>query len=246
MSTDKKNLPEQPTGPKYKYKRLYDLGADRIGIIDSMLTNGDSPMSVAERIKYDWNECASVKIATLDKQILRYRNEIVEPKLRLAAERADVEGTAITVAMKKFKEQVDVMVNLSEAINMQRTRIHRAYAKEEMRVRGGGKPDPAINKELRAFTDMCRVLAGLQLETGVVRRVPKQIQGFFQNLDTKQLAEFQLEMTQNDDTLKALGQLTEVLQEAHGEIIDGEYVPVDSESSELPTGDEQVVDQTPH
>jgi len=69
----KKQDKEQPTGYKFKYKRLYDLGADRMAVIDMMLTNGDSPQTVVEKIQGDWGECAEVKGPTLDKQLQRYR-----------------------------------------------------------------------------------------------------------------------------------------------------------------------------
>jgi len=233
---------EQPTGYTHKYKRLYDLGSDRMGIIDSMLTAGDSSMSIAEKVQDEWNQCPQVKINTLEKQIRRYRNEILEPKLALAAANASQEGTTIPAAMKKFQEQVDVMEKLNDAINMQWARIQKAFAEED-RKGDKGKLDIAISKELRPFTDMCRVLAGLQLETGVVRRVPKQVQGFFQNLDSGELQEFRMEMTRNDETLKTLGQIKDVLQEAAGEIVDGDYVPLESESPKLSVDDEEAVEQ---
>ena len=237
MATDNK----QPSGPKHKYKRLYDLGADRLGIIDTMLINGDSTMTVTERIQNEWEECTEVKITTLDKQIMRYRDSIVLPRVRVAAERADNEGVAIGKAMKKFREGVDVIETMNEALNMQWSRIQLMYVKE-MRKGPDAKIDPAINKELRAFTDMCGVLAGLQLETGIVRRVPKQVQGFFQNLSTNEMAEFRMEMTQNDETLRAMGELKGILEEAAGEIIDGEYTPVESGDTQLPAEDAEAVE----
>lgn len=215
----------QPTGYKYKYKRLYDLGADRMAVIDMMLTNGDTTLAVAERIQGDWKQCLNVKTPTLEKQIGRYRGDIVEPRLIMATEAAVEAGVSISQGMKKFREHVDVMARLDELINMQTERVRKAYSKELLKGKDG-KLDPNINKELRPLTDMCRVLAGLQLETGVVRRVPKQVQGFFQQLDSNELQEFRVEMTTNDDTLKALATLKDVIQEAAGEIIDGDYIPV--------------------
>jgi len=235
MSTSK-----QPSGPKHKYKRLYDLGADRLGIIDSMLTDGISTMTITERIQKEWGECTEVKVTTLDKQIMRYRDSIVEPKLKLAAERADNEGIMVGKAMKKFRESVDVIENMSEAFNMQWSRVQTMYV-NEMRKGPNAKMDSAINKELRALTDLGRTLASLQLETGIIRRVPKQVQGFFQNLDTKEMQEFRLEMTQNDETLKAMGELKGILEEAAGEIIDGEFTPVEPGDTELSAEDAESV-----
>lgn len=232
---------EQPIGYTHKYKRLYDLGSDRIDIIESMLTAGDSSMTVAERVKDEWNQCPQVKINTLEKQIRRYHNDILKPKLALAVEKASQEGITVPAALKKFREQVDVMERLNDAINMQWARIQKAFTKEDKKGTEG-KLDGGISKELRSFTDMCRVLAGLQLETGVVRRVPKQVQGFFQNLDSGELQEFRLEMTHNDETLKALGQIKDVLQEAAGEIIDGDYVPLESEPPKLSVDNGEVVE----
>ncbi len=234
---------EQPPGYTYKYKRLYDLGSDRLGIIDSMLTNGDSPAIVAAHIQDDWGQCLTVKPGTLEKQVLRYRTDVLEPKLVMAAEAAVEKGTLNTESMSKFRETVDVMEKLNESINMQWARIQKAYAKELLKG-DKGKLDPSINKELRPFTDMCRVLAGLQLETGVVRRVPKQVQGFFQQLDTTELQDFRLEMSQNDETLKSLGLIKNILQDATNEIIDGELIPLESESDTVPTGDVEDLEPT--
>lgn len=236
---------EQPKGYTYKYKRLYDLGSDRLGIIESMLTNGDSPMTCAEHIQQDWGECTDVKITTLEKQIQRYRADVLEPKLQMAVEKAAEKGTAISAQMKKFREQVDVNQKLNEGLSMQWERIQRAYTKEANKG-PDAKLDPAMNKELRVFTDMCRALATLQLETGVIRRVPKQVQGFFAQLGQDELREFRLEMQQNDEALKSLGMIKDVLQEAAGELIDGELIPVESESSAVPSGDAEDMETESH
>jgi hypothetical protein len=240
-----KKKSDQPKGYTYKYKRLYDLGSDRMGIIDAKLTQGDSTMSVAEHIQFEWNQCTSVKIGTLDKQIGRYRKDILEPRLVAAANKASENGTKVTKEMKAFNETVDVQDMLTQSVTMQWARISKMYAKEV----GKGpdaKVDPNINKELRPFTDMCRVLANLQLETGVLRRVPKQVQGFFQQLSGDEVQEFRLEMTSNDETLKSLGMIKDVLQEAASEIIDGDYVPVEPELGSVSASDGEDMEPEPH
>lgn len=236
---------EQPKGYSYKYKRLYDLGSDRMDAIDNMLTKGESPMAVAEHIQFEWNQCTSVKITTLEKQIHRYRKDIHEPRLIAAANAAAEKSTTISKELKAYNDQVDVMDKLNESINMQWARIQKAYVKEASKG-ADGKLDPTINKELRPFTDMCRVLAGLQLETGVVRRVPKQVQGFWQQLTSDEVQEFRLEMTQNDETLKSLGVIKDVLQEAAVEIIDGEYLPVEPSVESVPISDGEDLEPDTH
>lgn len=234
--TKKKTTIEQPKGYNHKYKRLYDLGSDRLGIVDSLLTKGDSTMSVAEHIQFEWNACTSVKIGTLDKQLSRYRKDVLEPRLVSMANKAAENKTSIVKELKVFNDQVDVSAELNEAILMQKARFLKAYAIESAKG-PQGKLDPAINKELRPFIDMCRVLAGLQLETGVVRRVPKQVQGFWQQLNSDEVQEFRLEMTQNDETLKSLGIMKDVLQDAAKEIADGTYVPLESSLDPVSIGD---------
>lgn len=236
--------PKQPSGYNYKYKRLYDLGDDRMGIVESLLTQGDSTMSVAEKIQFEWNTCKNVKIGTLDKQLQRYRKEILEPRLVAAANKASANGTKVTKEMKAFKEGVDVQNLMEKSVTMQWARIQKMYAKEV--GKDGGKMDPAINKELRPFTDMCRVLANLQLETGVLRRVPKQVQGFFQQLSGDEVQEFRLEMTSNDETLKSLGLIKDVLQDAAKEIEDGEYVPVESDTGSVSISDGEDLESGTH
>ncbi len=236
---------EQPKGYNYKYKRLYDLGSDRMGVIDGMLMDGNSTMSVAEHIQFEWNACTSVKVGTLDKQISRYRKDILEPRLVAAATNAMEKKTSLSKELKAFKQTTDVIAELDEFILMQGARIKKLYAQEYAKGEKG-KIDPNISKELRPFTDMCRVLAGLQLETGVIRRVPKQVQGFFQQLSGDEVQEFRLEMTQNDETLKSLGMIKDVLQEAAKEIIDGEYLPVESSLEPVPAGDDEGLESEPH
>jgi hypothetical protein len=238
-------MSDQPKGYTYKYKRIYDLGTDRHGIVDQMLTEGKSTMSVAEHIQIEWNACTNVKISTLDKQLQRYRKDILEPKLVRAANKATENGTRITKEMTAFNESVDVQNMLTESVRMQWARIQKAYAKEAGKGQDG-KLDPAINKELRPFTDMCRVLANLQLETGVLRRVPKQVQGFFQQLSGDEVQEFRLEMTSNDDTLKSLGMIKDVLQDAAKEIEDGEYIPAESKSSTVSVSDGEDLESGAH
>ncbi len=236
---------QQPMGHTYKYKRLYDLGSDRLNIIESMLTNGDSPMQIARHIQTDWGECTDVKTNTLEKQLQRYRNDVLDPKIQLAAERAAEKGTAISTQMKKFRDQVDVGQKLNEAMNLQWTRIEKAYTKEANKGEDA-KLDPAINKELRAFTDVARALASFQLETGVVRRVPKQVQGFFAQLNPDDVREFRVELEQNDRTLKALSAVKDVINEAASEVIDGEYVSAQSDAEPVPTGDAEDMGTKPH
>jgi hypothetical protein len=240
-----KKQTDQPKGYTYKYKRLYDLGTDRMGIIDSMLTKGDSTMSVAEHIQFEWNACTSVKIGTLDKQLQRYRKDILEPRLVAAANKATDNGTKITKEMKAFNESVDVQDMLTKSVTMQWARISKMYAREHG-LGENGKLDSNINKELRPFTDMCRVLANLQLETGILRRVPKQVQGFFQQLSGDEVQEFRLEMTSNDDTLKSLGLIKDVLQDAAKEIEDGEYIPVESSFGSVSASDGEDMEPEPH
>jgi len=235
----------QPKGYNYKYKRLYDLGSDRLGIVDAKLTQGDSTMSIAEHIQFEWNACTQVKIGTLDKQLQRYRKDVLEPRLVNAANKASANGTKVTKEMKAFNESVDVSDMLTQSVTMQWARIQKAYAKEVGKGEDG-KLDPAINKELRPFTDMCRVLANLQLETGVLRRVPKQVQGFFQQLSGDEVQEFRLEMTSNDETLKSLGLIKNVLQDAAKEIQDGEYIPVESDASTVSIGDGEDLESGTH
>ena len=241
----KKKDKTQPSGYNYKYKRLYDLGEDRMLQVDSLLTQGDSTMSVAEKVQFEWNACTSVKIGTLDKQLQRYRKDILEPRLVAAANKASENGTKITKEMQKFNENVDVQNLLEQSVTMQWARITKMYAVEAGKGEKG-KLDPNINKELRPFTDMCRVLANLQLETGVLRRVPKQVQGFFQQLSGDEVKEFQLEMTSNDETLKSLGLIKNVLQDAAKEIEDGEYVPVEPDLSPVPASDGEDMEPEPH
>lgn len=236
---------DQPSGYTYKYKRLYDLGSDRLGVIESMLTNGDSPQKCAEHIQDEWKQYQSVKTPTLTKQIQRYKADVLEPKLVMAAEQAVASGKTITKEMKNFREQVDVMEKLNETINMQTVRIQKAYANEAKKG-PDAKLDQNISKELRALTDMCRALATLQLETGVVRRVPKQVQGFFSQLSSEDLQEFRAEMTQNDETLKSLGVITDVLKEAAEETLDGDYVPLSSESGQLSGDNEPDLESESH
>ncbi len=234
---------EQPKGYTYKYKRLYDLGSDRMGIIDSMLTKGDTTMSVAEHIQFEWSQCTSTKIGTLEKQIQRYKRDILEPRLVSAANNAAKKSTSITKELKAFNQQVDVMDKLDQAVVMQHARILKAYAIEAAQGEQG-KLDTNISKEIRALTDLLRVLAGLQLETGVLRRVPKQVQGFFQQLTGDEVQEFRLEMSQNDQTLKSLNMIKDVLQEAASEkIIDGEFTHIESESEPVPSDDGKVLEQ---
>ena len=243
--TKKKKDKTQPSGYNYKYKRLYDLGSDRMGVVDSLLTQGDSTMSVAEHIQFEWNACTQVKIGTLDKQLQRYRKDVLEPRLVAAANRSTKNGTKVTKEMKAFSEGVDVSDMLTQSVTMQWARIQKAYAKEVGKG-AEGKLDPAINKELRPFTDMCRVLANLQLETGVLRRVPKQVQGFFQQLSGDEVQEFRLEMTSNDETLKSLGLIKNVLQDAAKEIDSGEYIPVEPSLSPVPDSDGEDLESGTH
>ena len=246
MSTEIENPgpvdPEQPKGYAYKYKRLYDLGSDRMAILENMLTNGESAMKCVEHIQNDWGECTSVKPTTLEKQIQRYNKDVLQPKLAVVAEQAIANGATLSKEMKKFREQVDVLQELNQSINMQGERIKRAYA-QEMAKGPDAKLDQNINKELRAFTDLCRALASLQLETGVLRRVPKQVQGFFGQLGQDELAEFRTEMTQNDETLKSLGIIKDVLEEAAQEVIDGDaLVSLPPQSDSVSGGDGEPVE----
>ena len=154
---------------KGRYKRLLALGEEKIAVINNFFLQGKSADYVANFIQQDLAEFTDIKTDTLRQQLNRYRKEMVDAKLVMAEKSLDTEEGRVILA--KINDEMDVIVELKELIEYQKSRLAKVSEKEAA--------SPLIfswlQKDISALGQLYRHLASIQLETGHLKRVPKEV-----------------------------------------------------------------------
>lgn len=196
---------KQNTGPASKYERLLSLGEQRVTQIDMALHKGTPASEVTRMIQEEWGEFKDVKPGTLKKQLERYRAEYLDTNIVAAMkleERNPARARKTIERMKSF----DVMEELLKLAKIQRKRIKKVMLHES--------PMPIllnnIKYELKTYLDILGKYAELSLETGLIRRAPKQITGIVGLVsaeDTSGLLDFEAEIKGRDEVRLVLSEI---------------------------------------
>jgi hypothetical protein len=147
---------------------------------------GENAKTVAAMIHKDWGCFDTHALSTVQTMVFRYRRSITSKTLVKRIERS--------MGSNKHVKALDTMVELTEIIKTQRGRIKRAIEiedKTKMLMAQTGI-------ELRLLKDLCRDLAYLQMETGILPRAPKTVTGAFGTPDGKQVS---FSWTESDEAL---------------------------------------------
>ena len=150
------------------FKRLYALDEERIEQVNEMLSKGLPASQVAQVIQSEWGLLADLKPDSVKKMLERYRK--TDLRERILAQVAGVtEGMHTTTLAKR----VSALEELTDLATVQKGRYQKAVQLE------GGKPLllKQATEEGRLLKEILVELGRLQLDTGVLARVPRRITG---------------------------------------------------------------------
>lgn len=151
-----------------KYTDIFALGTARVREIDAMFVTGKTASEIAHVIQNEWIALPNKSPIALIRQLNRYKKDHVSSHFVTGS--TDEKGTTI-IKFVKYSHQRDVMQELDELIELQRTRVQKSLDIEAKL--------PTTNwtttQEMQFLQKMYRDYAQLQLETGVLKRVPQEL-----------------------------------------------------------------------
>ena len=150
------------------FKRLYAFDEERIEQVNEMLSKGLPASQVAQVIQSEWGLLADLKPDSVKKMLERYRK--TDLRERILAQVAGVtEGMHTTTLAKR----VSALEELTDLATVQKGRYQKAVQLE------AGKPLllKQATEEGRLLKEILVELGRLQLDTGVLARVPRRITG---------------------------------------------------------------------
>lgn len=148
------------------FKKLYDLGDDRMAEIDRLLQAGVYTSQIVRTIQEDWGELTEDKPDSLKRTLERYRASDFRNKVVAAV--AGFKGN--TSAMVK---RVNAMDELQSLVMVQKGRFEKALTQEAK----APLPMKMVSDEARLLKDLLIELGHMQMETGVMPRAAKKTTG---------------------------------------------------------------------
>ena len=150
------------------FKRLYAFDEERIEQVNEMLSKGLPASQVAQVIQSEWGLLADLKPDSVKKMLERYRKTDLRECI-LAQVAGVTEGMHTTTLAKR----VSALEELTDLATVQKGRYQKAVQLE------GGKPLllKQATEEGRLLKEILVELGRLQLDTGVLARVPRRITG---------------------------------------------------------------------
>lgn len=205
-----------------KFHRLYELGTEKVAEIDNLLLHGRSAPEVAKVIHEDWNKLTDIKRDNLARQLRRYRKEMdVSIAARQQVARRD--GKSLLRVSEQI-EKIDVIEDLNSLIHSQKMRINRLLEHESsLPVEKGLVSD--VKYEMQQLIAMYKLIANLQLETGIMRRAPKTVSGMFSYDDETGRFEFESKIENHKELNSATTSIMEVLE--------GEFEELDEREADV-------------
>lgn len=206
------------------FAALRDLGEGRLVELENRMMKNESPLELARLIQDDWGELKGYKQDSVRKLLARYRTKHIDGNLAKFADRvASTSGAAVRRELAKQAERLNVMDEMENLVLIQKGRVEKLLKKEE------DLPIPlnATQNEIRELGNLLKNLAGLQLETGHLRRVPKTFTGVLMNqTEGVELDALRTDVQKKGDLIEAVNRLQSLLGD-EGEIY-AEYEEVET------------------
>ncbi len=152
---------------KAAFKRLYALGEERIGMINSMMMQNENSLDIAKVIQKDWGKYKNVSAESLAKQLSRYKSTEL---MTAPSNQLDPISTEEKMAiLQDLGDRVDSVACMNELVNIQRNRIMATVAREEKFI----MPLSWLSKDIIAMASLLKDLLEMEFDTGLRRRIPK-------------------------------------------------------------------------
>ena len=175
------------SGPAFKALRR-ELGPERMAQVDSMWLNGQQGAAIAKTIKGEWGLMQDMTLKVLGVTINRYCTSNLKGKL-VRVEKGD------EVALAKFAEKVDVLESLTRLIEMQQERVSKGYELEKNHL----TLSFTLKFEVQTLAAMYRQMSDLQMDMGLIRKVPAKFQVEGMATRTQQLLEQAMKKSEKVD-----------------------------------------------
>lgn len=153
------------------FKKLHALGPDIVAEVDKRLgKDGHTPSAVATWLQKDCQVLTELKHSSLKKNLERYRSGELHAKAL-----KDVTDALAPKTAYELRQRLIAIDEMEEMARLQKGRVAKLLVKE------AALPDGIVLKsasdELRLYKESLVELGRMQLETGVMRRAPKTING---------------------------------------------------------------------
>ena len=208
---------KQMRGPTHQYERLFALGDTKLYSIQGYLVNGMPPKKLAKMIQEEWGDITDVGFETLAKQLQRYRDNTLTPKIATAVARAEDNRGGYYDAVRKFAGNIDVIQEQRELLALQKARVAKLTSHEA--------PMPALMGNLKGEMHLQHILQeGLyKMEMGVgIRRKPAQsVAGTFTLDESSGKIAFEAEIKNADEVREVTANVLRILNQEY--IEDAEF-----------------------
>jgi hypothetical protein len=141
------------------------LGVERMALVESRLLNGEAGESVAKAIKMEWGLMPDHKLSSLAKILTEYRRVQLHSKLVYLNDKE-------APRLSDFADKVDVLENLTKLVELQQTRVSKAMHLEKQQP----KRDYQLRFEMELLGNLYVRLSTLQMDLGLLRKVPAKLQ----------------------------------------------------------------------
>jgi hypothetical protein len=173
-------MTEQKPGYGHAYDRLRDLGPEKLAALEGRMAMGEPSHSLADLIQKIWGLFPEIQRKTLARQLARYRNVNVTPKLAVVYEA--VAGKAAAEKAKVILYQdLDILEEMRDLMELQKTRVLRLIEQEAKTplLISSKEIDGAIEGLRKIQSDLAHVL----MQTGKLRVAQRGVKGEVVNAD---------------------------------------------------------------
>lgn len=152
---------------------VQSMSEEHQAAINSYLLNEHPIDKLVKKIKYEWNEFPEVADATIRQMLYRYKQKhITVQQAKIVAKittNEKINELVATVTM--LERRLDPALELEKLVQMQIARLEKALLLE--------KPSKVlfdtVTKNVEVTANLVTRLADLQMELGLLRRVPKKL-----------------------------------------------------------------------
>lgn len=185
------------TKHRRRYSRFTRMGRDKVTQLNYLLASGNTCIEVANHIQEIWGDSLDIKATSLEKQLQRYRKDVVYPTLDTKVEftkenlqkweeGGKAEGTAVHARAGAAEDSVilegvvilsnapsrNALADIEELIEVQRARLLKLYERE--------LKTPILlgdtTREIKQLADLYKQHSSLQMDMGLITRVPRKHQ----------------------------------------------------------------------
>jgi len=196
---------QRTTAREDAFERLQNLGPERLALVESMMMQNITMKKIAEHVQEVMGECKEVKLESLAKQMYRYKQQVMDPRMIVQAD--NVPQELKDFVLHKAGERLDVVKEMEHYVIVQKQRVEKLLSRE--------RPVPItmdrVSAEMKLLQSQLTDLADVYMDTGVIRRVPRNFTGNI-NLTTDP----EPVGTSSEDADRMLSEVIDLVESQHG------------------------------